>query len=345
MSLSKSFAQQPRGWIVAEMVGLLLVIGLLDFVISYKIRLLPFYAGPIFVVAWFQGKRSGILIALISGVIWWCANRIGGDPDLRGWIGLWEMARHFGFFLVVAWLGFALRAKNDIASARIALLEHSQRLEREIVNISENEQRRIGQDLHDGLCQYLAALNCSAESLRDDLEKLQLPAEAETAGNLANHLRDAVVETRELARGLVPAQFGDLGLVLALESLAQSVSRLQGVSCTFQFQDQAANCEKRTAMHLYRVAQEAVNNATRHGKARNILISLEAADHLLTLRVLDDGVGISDSPSTNGMGLAIMGYRARLIGGQLAIQRHGNDGTMVSCTARLNQQRSETSAT
>jgi signal transduction histidine kinase len=344
MSLSKAFARQPRAWILAEMVASLLVIGVLDFITSYRFRLLPFYAGPIFVVAWFYGTKLGIVAALVSAAIWWCANRFSGDPDLHSWIQAWEMFRHVGFFLVVAWTGSALRMKSDIAAARIALLERSERLEREIVTISEAEQRRIGQDLHDGLCQYLAALSCAATSLRDDLQKLQLRAEASAAGELAGLLQEAVVQTRDLARGLVPAHVGDVGLVVALESLAQSVTRLQGVTCTFEFQGRTAHCDERLATHLYRIAQEAINNATRHGKARNIVISLEAAGHLMTLRVLDDGVGISESPATNGMGLSIMRSRARVIGGELKIERPRSGGTVVSCTARTNSQQSEIAA-
>ena len=91
-------------------------------------------------------------------------------------IAVWEVPRHLGFFFLVALVGAALRTKSDIAAQRIGLLERSQRLEREIVNISETEQRRIGQDLHDGLCQYLARLTCSATSLRDDLQELMLQA-------------------------------------------------------------------------------------------------------------------------------------------------------------------------
>ena len=140
MSLSKGFARQPRVWIFAEMMVSLLVIGVLDFITSYKFRLLPLYVGPIFVVAWFFGKKMGVVSALFSGVIWWCANWFNGDPDLHSWVQAWEISRHVGFFLVVAWTGSALRGKSDIAAARIALLEHSHRLEREIVNISEAEQ-------------------------------------------------------------------------------------------------------------------------------------------------------------------------------------------------------------
>src|SRR5207237_10922082 len=115
----------------------------------------------------------------------WCANWFGGDPDLRTWIAIWETGRHFGFFLVVALAASALRTKSDMAAARIALLEHSQRLEHEVVTISEAEQRRIGQDLHDGLCQYLVALNCSARSLLGGLQKLYLYAESCSVGDLA----------------------------------------------------------------------------------------------------------------------------------------------------------------
>lgn len=341
MSFAKRFARQPRTWILAEMVTSLLVIGMLDFVTSYKFRLLPFYAGPIFVVAWFVGARSGIAAALFSGAIWWCSNWFGGDPDLHNWIQAWELPRHVGSFLVVAWIGSALRSKSDSAAARIALLEHSQQLEREIVNISENEQRRIGQDLHDGLCQYLAGLTCCASSLRDDLQKLQLRAEADTAGELAKLLQDAVVQTRDLARELVPTHVTDLGLVVALESLARSVTRLHGVTCTFQFHGRAASCDERAATQLYRIAQEAINNATRHGKARNIAISLDAPSHLMTLRVSDDGVGIPESLSTNGMGLAIMRCRARLNGSELRIERPKSGGTTISCTARANPEESE----
>jgi signal transduction histidine kinase len=341
MSFSKTFARQSRAWIVAEMIALFLVIAMLDFISGYQLRLLPFYAVPIFVLAWFCEKKWGITVALFSGLIWWCANWFTGDPDLHSWIEGWEVARHLGFFLVVALVGSALRTRSDIAAERIALLEHSQRLEREIVDISEAEQRRIGQDLHDGLCQYLAGLTCAASSLRDDLRKLHLHAEANAAGELSKLLQDAVVQTRDLARKLVPAHVSDVGIVFALESLAQSVTRLHGINCTFQSHVSSVHCDENTAVHFYRIAQEAINNATRHGKARNIIVSLQAEDHLMTLRVSDDGACISKSDS-DGMGLAIMRYRARLIGCELRIDRRDSGGTTVSCTAITDSQENET---
>jgi signal transduction histidine kinase len=343
MSFPKRFERQPRTLIVAEALAVLGVTAVLDLMTSYRIRLLPFYAVPIFVLTWFCGRKWGIAAALLSAVVWWSVNWSTGDPDLHSAIAAWEVPRHVGFFLIVALVGAALRTKSDMAAQRIALLEHSQRLEREIVNISEAEQRRIGQDLHDGLCQYLAGLTCSATSLRDDLQELHLRADANAAGELVKLLQDAVVQTRDLARKLVPAHVSRLGLVLALESLAQSVTRLHGITCRCRCHASSANWDEHTAMHLYRIAQEAINNATRHGKARNICLFLNAAGQSIRLRVVDDGTGISESPS-DGMGLDIMRYRARLIGGQLTIKTRNSRGTIVTCTARTDFQGNEIAA-
>lgn len=340
MSLSKGFSQQPRAWIVAEMVAAVLIIGFLDYITGYEIRLLPFYCAPIFLVAWFCDRRLSLTIGFIAGVVSLAADWLDRDPDLLGWTQVWEVVRHLGSCMAVSLAGSALRVKSDIAAARISLLERSHRLEREIVNISEAEQRRIGQDLHDGLCQYLAALTCAATSLRTDLQQLHLRAEANMAGELAARLREAIVQTRDLARGLAPAHVSQVGLVLALDSLAQSVSRLHGVVCTFNFYGTDTRWDEATAVHLYRIAQEAINNATKHGQAKTIAVSLDATGEQLHLQIVDDGVGISKC-NLDGLGLGIMRYRARLNGGELRIKQPQNGGTMVSCTANLNAAESE----
>jgi signal transduction histidine kinase len=345
MRFSKAFAQQPRVWVFAEMLTALFVIGIFDLITGYDVSFTLFYGVPIFVVAWFCDKKLAIAAALVAGIAWCLADERAGHLYLHTWTHAWEIGVHLGSFLLIALAGSALRTKRDIAADRIALLEHSQHLEREIVSISDAEQLRIGQDLHDGLCQYLAGLACSATSLRDDLEKLHLGAEATAAGELVALLQEAVVQTRDLARGLVPAHVGQVGLVLALELLAQSVTRMQGVNCTFDFRGVSKNYEDRTARHLFRIAQEAINNATRHGKARNIAISLDATEDFTTLRILDDGVGIPPGElNGSGMGLSIMRYRARQSGGELQIERAKNGGTLVWCTAKTNRDISEIAA-
>jgi signal transduction histidine kinase len=334
MGISKTFAQQSPARIFTEMVVAVLGVGVVDFITGYQISFFLFYVGPIFAVAWFCDKKLAILIALIAGIVWWWADWEAGHTYLHNWIEAWQVVTRLGSFLLVAFAGSALRAKSDIAATRIALLEYSQRLEQEIVNISERERVRIGQDLHDGLCQYLAALGCAAASLRDDLEKLQLPDKAKAADELAGLLRDAVVQTRDLARGLIPVHLDEEGLVLAMEGLAHSVTRLQGINCTFESKGLPMNYAESASMHLYRIAQEAINNATKHGKAQNIAISLDATQRLTTLRIADDGAGISQTmTSCDGMGLNIMGYRARLTGGELKIEEAARGGTVVSCIA------------
>jgi signal transduction histidine kinase len=332
MSLGKQFAQQPRGVILAEMIGLDLLVGILDYNTGYEVSMSIFYGVPIFLTAWLSNKKDALLMALIAGITWWWADVQAGHPYLNSWQEGWETFIRLAYFIFIAIGSASLREQRDVATARIALLEHSQKLEHEIIEISEREQRRIGRDLHDGLCQYLAALGCAATSLRDDLTKRDLPAESRVADELARLLRDAVVQTRDLARGLVPVQLNESGLASALEGLAFSVTQLQGINCTFESNAGSIHYEEQAAMHLYRIAQEAINNATKHGDASNIALSLNSAGKVTTLVVADDGKGLSRTRTGGGgMGLNIMNYRARLTGGELMSEEPPAGGTVVRC--------------
>ncbi len=333
MTLYRLLERQPQRYLLAEAIILILLIGVLDFYTGYEVSLSILYGVPIYVVAWYCDKKAGILIALIAGLTWWWADIESGHPYPQSWQQGWETFVRLAFFVFVAIGAAALRAESDTAKARIALLEHTQRLEQEIIRISEHEQRRIGQDLHDGLCQYLAAVGCAAAALKTDLERQHLLKDAESADELAGLLQDAVVQTRDSARRLVPLQLAEAGLAPALEELAASVTRMQGINCTFESNSATPPYEDQAAMHFYRIAQEAINNAAKHGKARNIALSLEVENGTTTLRIVDDGIGISKTTSSkNGMGLSIMNYRARLSGGKLNIEEREEGGTIVQCT-------------
>jgi signal transduction histidine kinase len=336
MKLVEAFKRQKRGWIATEMVALVFAIGWVDYVSGYQVRLLPLYTIPIFVMAWFCKRNATLAVGVLAGAVSLSADWFSNDPDLTGWSQPYEIIRHLATCFVVAAVGVALRGRSDSAAARISLLEHSQRLEREIVHISEDEQRRIGQDLHDGLCQQLAALSCAASSLQDDLEKLNLKEESSAATSLSKLLQDATIHARDLAHELVPAHVAQVGLVLALESLADTVNRLLRIECVFERHGDRKNFTEEEAGHLYRIAQEAINNATRHGKAKKILISLHNDDNGTTLQILDDGIGMSENaPNGRGMGLNIMRYRARQTGNELEIIRPTSGGTLVSCRPTL----------
>jgi signal transduction histidine kinase len=326
------FQRQPREWIFAEAATLLFPIAFYDYQTGYTVSLSILYCVPIFIVAWCCDKKSGVLMALMAGITWWWADVQAGHPYLRSWMEGWEVFVRCGFFLITAIGTSAVKHQRDASASRIALLEYSQRLEREIIGISEREQERIGQDLHDGICQYLAALSCSAASLKSDLEGHRLAAEAKVADELAGFLRDAVAQTRNLARGLVPVQMDEAGLASALEELTASATRLLGIRCVYESAGTPMIHDNGVAMHLYRIAQEAINNATKHGKAANILVSLIDDGSSTILRIADDGTGISKTAKgSDGMGLGLMYYRARLVGGELCIEEPPAGGTVISC--------------
>jgi len=316
-----------------------MILGFIDYATGYEVSLFIFYGVPIFVIAWTWDKRHSILSALIAGIVWWWADAASGHLYLHNWQEGWETAVRLGFFLFVAVGSSALKTQRAVVEARLALLEHTQQLEREIISISEREQRRIGQDLHDGLCQFLAGIGCAAASLRGDLEKLKLKNEAGVADELATLLQDAVVQTRNLARGLVPLNMDEVGLASALEELTVSVTRLTGTPCAFESTAASSTLDDSVSMHLYRIAQESINNAIKHGKARQISVSLGGEGRSAVLRISDDGTGISNKPANSrGMGLNIMKYRARLSGGELRIAPQPYGGTLVTCVIRPPQQ-------
>jgi signal transduction histidine kinase len=335
MDFATTFQRQRPALIFTEATALVCAIGLLDLVTGYEVSLSILYAFPIYVVGWCLDKKSGVLISLMCGIVWWWASVGSGKIYLNSFQEIWETLVRIAFFIFVAIAAASLKREQDAAASRIALLEHSRRLEREIIEISEREQRRIGRDLHDGLCQYQAALACSAASLNGDLMRKNLVAEAKQADELARRLRDAVAQTRDLARGLVPVQTEETGLVSALQELATSVSKLLSIDCRFAMHGRPPAFETTAATHLYRIAQEAVNNSTRHGKAGRIEICLTSDDEVTLLRISDNGLGISRTAhSGSGMGLNIMNYRAKLVGGELLVEAPEESGTVVSCLIR-----------
>ena len=207
------------------------------------------------------------------------------------------------------------------------------KLEREILEISERERRRIAEDLHDGLGQVLVGTAFLASTLRQDLAAKSLP-EARQADRLLQVLDEAVDQTRSLARGMYPVLPMPNGLMTALKALATQTSSLFRIRCRFTCPEPVLIKDNTVATHLYRVAQEAVANAIKHGEADRIQICLTRAADRIGLAVNDNGSGMPARPSRKpGMGLRIMHHRARSIGGFLTIQKAPGGGTTVCCAA------------
>ncbi|MDQ3623487.1 MAG: PAS domain-containing protein, partial [Verrucomicrobiota bacterium] len=213
-------------------------------------------------------------------------------------------------------------------------------LEREILEISEAERRRVGQDLHDSLSQHLGGTALMAGALATSLARAHLP-ESEEALQIAGLIRIALRQTRELARGLHPVELDAQGLVSALQELAQSVTGR--VSCECRCPGELAITNNEVAVNLYRIAQESVANALKHGHPRKIVIMLKQAARYLVLTIEDDGPGLKPlNDSANGMGLHIMRYRASSLGAKLEIGNRLTGGARVRCSLPLEKAQTPT---
>jgi signal transduction histidine kinase len=187
--------------------------------------------------------------------------------------------------------------------------------------------------LHDGLCQHLAGIEMLAQVLAQKLAPKAKDGSAR-ATEIAKAVREAISQTRLLARGLSPVTLESEGLMSALAELALNMEKMFQVRCVFDCPEVVKFDDHAAATHLFRIAQEAVSNAIKHGKAKNISIRLtETASHL-HLRVSDDGIGFPEKfTAGSGMGLRIMQSRIGMVGGALTIQRPPAGGTSVSFAA------------
>ncbi len=205
-------------------------------------------------------------------------------------------------------------------------------LEDKILHISEEEQARIGQDIHDDLCQQLAAIGCLAKVAQKKLTKAG-SAEAQSLEEIVGLISKANTRARETSRGLMPVVIDSGGLMSALEELAQSTSRAFEIACDFRYDNPVQLDDNKLSVQLFRIAQESVSNAVKHGQAGRVDIHLARQSGNIVLTVRDNGIGIPDSPAKGtGMGLLTMSHRAQMIGGTLKIEPRTGGGTQVICS-------------
>lgn len=219
---------------------------------------------------------------------------------------------------------------NVNRALRTEILER-ERLEREVLQCSTQEQRRMGEELHDELGQELTGLGYLARSLSHRLRP-DMPEEAELATELTAGIRRALGRTRAIVRGLLPVEIDADNLIPAVQAMAADIEERFGIRCRASSSGPLSVHDDHTAIQLFRIAQGAANNAVRHGEAKNIVIELKAGDGRVTLQVHDDGIGIQpDADKGTGSGLRIMRYRSRAIGGRFDVQRQAMGGTAVTC--------------
>lgn len=210
------------------------------------------------------------------------------------------------------------------------------RLEREVLEISDREQERIGQDLHDGVCQQLAGIAMTTSLLKRRLAGVSNP-EARIAERICLQLEDAIMQARGVARGVSSLDLGEDNLAPALQTLATATSQEYGISCRVEYPKPISFGDPAIVTNVYRIAREAIYNAAKHAHPSEILVRLRAQEDTVSLTVTDDGVGIDNTLKDGlGLGLGMMKYRASLIGAELKIERASERGTILTCNLPRN---------
>jgi signal transduction histidine kinase len=313
-------------------------VAFVDWRVGWEISLFIFYAVPIALASWSLGSTFGMGMALLCSGAWLIAQ-IGANPFATTLGLMLALANRMFYFCVTSLATVAVRKRRMADQARILALEELRQVERDLVKVSEHEHQRIGQDLHDGLCQQLASISCAAGALAQELKQREDGA-ASDAELIERALQRAVREARDLAHGILPVHVDRQGLAVALSKLASNTTTLTGTPITlhetdFQFDDPSRS------MHLYRIAQEAVANAVRHGQASRVEIFLTAGREEVELRIEDDGIGLALGSEAHmesrsgGMGLRTMRYRAQSMGNaEFSMQRRDGGGTVVRCRVR-----------
>ena len=204
-------------------------------------------------------------------------------------------------------------------------------LQRQIIDISTQEKKRVGRDLHDSLGQQLTGIGLLSSALAKRLDQAQQQEMAAQARQIAELLKEARAATRRMAHGLTPVELDVEALPEALEKLAREVQESSGVQCSFEWWGKLDGLQNEQAINLYHIAQEALNNAVRHSGAKNIRLELGS----MQLKITDDGRGIKNVDdvlrSRQGLGLKIMRYRAETACGTLDIQSNPGQGVVITC--------------
>jgi len=280
--------------------------------------------------AWFGGFGAGVVATLFSAVV---ALYRFMEPSYRFALDSRTQVVTLIVFLIegVAISVFMEHLLRVVEAARRSE-ETNRELERRILEISEEERRRIGQDLHDGIGQHLTGTSMMAHRLSQRLSAEHSPL-AGDAARISGLLNEAIASTRDVGKLLSPPLLTQEGLAVALEDLCSHIEQLFGVSCQFEDQSTVIFRDSAVGTHLYRITQEAISNAIKHGNATELDVVLENSDALTQITVRNNGKPFVEPPDTNpGLGLRIMRFRAKMIGAKLQIRNSTDQQTTLVCS-------------
>jgi signal transduction histidine kinase len=319
-----------------------LLIGLLaygDYLTGYEQTFLLFYLLPISLATWFGSRALGLFFSSLSLMAWVVSDLAAGIPKIDFWNVGMALTSYAVFCALLSKLRTLLgeldqRVRDRTTALRREIAERK-RLDREIAEVADRERRRLGQDLHDGLCQHLTGTALTAQALREKLAAKSSPEVGE-ADKVVRYIEEGIDLSRNLARGFFSPELEAEGLMVALQSLAENTSERFQIACTFDSDEVVRVGDAAVATQLYRIAQEAVMNAVKHADARGIGVRVVKSDETVTLTISDDGNGFPEKlPQPEGLGLRLMSHGADLIGANFEVRRNAGQGTIVTCKVNI----------
>ena len=315
------------------------IIGVIDYAADYHISFTVLYFLPIGFATLYISRIFAVVVAILSVAAWTGGDFLGGAPSPGMAIWLWNSGIVFSLYAIVIYLLDTLRQalaglETTVEIRTLALrreMEERQRLEREILDLTERERQAFGHELHDVVCQELASTAIAAHMLTKKLQAKQL-SETASAREIAEMVDHALTKTRSVARGFFTVGFDVAGLAESLRETVRNAQERSGVRCEIYWEENLVISNEDVVVHLFRIAQEAVQNAVKHAAPSHIEVSLSRKDETVQLIIQDDGKGILASEKTGkGLGLRIMAYRAGIIGATLSIENPPEGGTRVIC--------------
>lgn len=323
---------------------LLGIIGWLDWMITSAVSVSLLYLLPVCLTTWFLGTGKGMSMAALAAVFWYVAEAWGRGAVRGDLAALWQGLSRFGFFTLTAYLlgqvrlltfnlEFLVHSRTQALQAEVAKRKE---MENQAAEISEREQERIADELHNELSAYMAGIGFRAKIIAESLEEGAAP-EAVDAGNLVELINCAGQQVRSFSRLLAPSGSNHAQLGLALSQLGNEIETVFRITCTVQLSKGLPLLTPEQIGQLYRIAREAVRNAIQHACAELVEISVDIENESLMLRVKCDGKLWQRSESSKGIGLRIMHLRAERLGGKLFVQPEPQGGATVTCEIPLRE--------
>ena len=320
------------------------VIGVVDFLTGFNVSVFVFYCLPVVLGTAAQGRRFGLLTAALCVTTQVVSDFASGAHFASLAVPVWNAGIALGTFVVIVWLFATVLSLQQEMQERVrqrtaalaAEIAERERLERSLLDVSERERSAIGRELHDDLGQHLTGTAFAGRVLEEKLQARQIPEDSD-ARKVVALIEEGIEKTRRLARGLVLPDIPREGLVASLRGLAAEASSQFQIDCEFRPEGQLPPVGGQASLHLLRIAQEALSNAVRHGRARRIVITLAGGPDRLELSVRDHGRGLPAAADRRpGLGLHIMAHRARVLGGEFSVEKAPGGGTVVVCRLRPN---------